>query len=144
MDNVQRIHPVIILPPDEMKPEDIERLRANGFCVVECTHPEKVKFLDPIPAVADRTQIENAAIQLSRRIMSKNYWTNEDTRRTVTATFFDILIKGTPLDPLPSQEEREQKIFNDEKEMEVRRLAREEAKAERAAKKAATTKQPAK
>jgi hypothetical protein len=48
----------------------------------------------------------------------------------------DMLIKGTELDRNGSTAEQEQRIFTDAKVAELQRLAREEAKAERAAKKA--------
>lgn len=48
-----------------------------------------------------------------------------------------VVVNGTPLQPGPTKEEREQDVFDSAKLDELRRLAREEAKAERAAAKAA-------
>jgi hypothetical protein len=132
--------PIIILPPDTMSDEDVQRLRDNGLCVVEAKEPSLVKFMDPIPAVIGRTAVEDAAIQLSRKILRKDFWSSEDTRKIIATQFFDILAKGTKLDPLPSKQETERILFDDAKQSELCRLAREEAKAERAAKKAAAKK----
>lgn len=135
--------PIIILPPGAMTKEDMDRLRENDLCVVEAKEPALVKFVDPIPSVSSRTQIEDAAIQLSRRLMSPNFWQagrDSQTRLTCVRTFVDILLKGTPLDPDKTQQEIEREIFDAEKVSELKRLAREEAKAERAAAKAATKK----
>lgn len=131
------MQPVIILPPWQMSPEDLQRLRDNCLCVVESQNPERVKFLDPIPAAAERGKIETAAIELSRKIMKSGFWESNHTLQLVIEHFFDILVKGSKLDPKPSQQEREQQIFDEEKQMEIRRLAREEAKAERLAQKEA-------
>ncbi len=131
--------PIIILPPGSMTKEDIDRLRENELCVVESNDPALVKFVDPIPAISSRTEIENAAIQLSRKVMSPNFWTggyNASMRLDCVRVFYDILTKGTPLDPNKSAQEVEREIFDDAKRDEIRRLAREEAKAERAVAKA--------
>jgi len=126
--------PIVLLPEGEMKPQDIAKLTANGICIVECKDPARVKFLDPIPSAASRSKIEQAAIMLSQKIMRQGYWSDPATRNLVIATYFDILVKGTPLDPLRVLE---QEIFDEEKENEIRRLARVEAKEQRdAAKKA--------
>lgn len=128
---------MIIIPPDEMSVEDIERLRANGICVVECQHPERLKFVD----AGANTSIEQAAIALSRKLMKKGFWQSDDTRKTIAANFVDLLVLGTPLDPnAEARIEEERRLFEMEKEAELRRLAREEAKAEREAKKAAKAK----
>lgn len=130
--------PIILLPPDAMSKEDIERLRENGLCVVEANQPERVTFMDPIPAIEERGKVEQAAILLSRKIMGSGYWNDDgSTRKEIVECFYDILIKGTPLDPRPTKEEREREIFDNAKADELRRLAREEAKAERAAAKTA-------
>jgi hypothetical protein len=50
--------PIVILPPGAMSKEDIDRLRNNNLCVVEAQEPGLVKFLDPIPAISSRTEIE--------------------------------------------------------------------------------------
>lgn len=136
-----RMKPIIILPPDAMADDQIQQLRDNGLCVVVAKDPSKVKFLDPIPSAAERTKIEDAAIQLSRKVLATGYWSHNDTRQNLAATFVDILVSGTKLDPKPQREEVERDVFDREKLDEIRRLAREEAKAERAAAKAAKAKE---
>lgn len=135
--------PIIILPPGAVSKEDIDRLRENDLCVVEAAEPALVKFVDPIPCISSRTQIEDAAIQLSRRVMSRDFWANgplSESRAHCVRSFVEFLVAGTPLDPNPSQQELEREVFNFAKADELRRLAREEAKAERAAAKAAKKK----
>ena len=131
--------PIIILPPDAMSKEDLDRLRENDLCVVEAKEPALVKFVDPIPSITSRTQIEDAAIQLSRKVMSPDYWTggyDASSRLACIRTFFDILVKGSPLDPNKTPQEVQRKVFDDAMFEEIRRLAREEAKAQRDAAKA--------
>lgn len=131
--------PIIILPPETMDAENIAMLRDNGLCVVEAKNPAAVKFVDPIPAASCRTTIEDAAIKLSRKLLNGDL-VGQDYRKNIAALFFDILAKGTPLDPNPTQAELEKRAFEIEKMDELRRLAREEAKQERAAAKANKTK----
>lgn len=126
--------PIIILPPDTISNDDINLLRENGLCVVTSKNPSLVKFIDPIPSVSSRTQIEHAAIQLSRRILTQGVYDRE-TRGNFSSMFLDFLMKGTPLDPAGTYEEQERKIFDEAKKQEIRRLAVEEARAERATKK---------
>ena len=132
--------PIIILPPATMAEDQIQALRDNGLCVVVATDPSLVKFVDPIPAMEGRTQVDQAAIQLSRKILAKGFWGTDAGRHTVAAAFVDILVKGTALDPSPSQEQEED-YFRRTKMLEIERIAREEARAERAAKKAAQAKE---
>lgn len=127
--------PIIIVPPDTISAEDIKILRENNLCVVVATNPAAVKFVDPIPASSSRTEIENAAIQLSRRLLHGEL-IGPDYRKNITALYVDLLVKGTPLDSRPTRAEEEQEIFDYAKRDEIRRLAKEEAKAERAAAKA--------
>lgn len=131
-----RMKPIIILPVGAMEQEAMELLRENGICVIEAKDPAAVRFLDPIPCISSRTEIENGAIQLSRKVLGPGYWTSEDTRKTIAGTFLDILVKGTALDPKPSRAEQERQIFDVAKADELRKLAREEAKADRIAAKA--------
>jgi len=128
-----RMKPILILPPDSMSDTDIEVLNANGICTVVAKNPDAVKFLDPIPSAAERTKVEDAAIMLSRKILNGGYWTSDSTRSAICQTYVDLLVAGTALDPRPSKQERELKIFDQAKFDELRRLAREEAKSERAA-----------
>ena len=135
--NDVRMKPIIILPPELMEREDIEILRENGICVVVAKDPAAIRFIDPIPSISSRTEIENAAIQLSRKVMSRGYWTAPDIRKEVVTTFVELLVKGSALDPNPTRAEKETEIFDQAKIEELRKLAREEAKAERIAAKVA-------
>lgn len=131
--------PIIILQPGSMSKEGMDSLRANELCVVEAKDPSLVKFVDPIPSISSRTEIENAAIQLSRKVMHPNFWAggvDASARMACVRAFVDILVKGSPLDFGKTQQEVEREIFTVAKQDEIRRLAREEAKAERAALKA--------
>lgn len=134
------MQPMIILPLEMMSERDIQALRDNGICVVEAKDPSKIKFVDPIPAVSSRTQVENAAIQLSRCVLSglgRCSISNDGSmnRISILRQYIDFLIVGTPLDPKPPREEIEKEIFNEEKKNEIRKIAREEARAEKQAKK---------
>jgi len=136
--------PMIIIPPDTMTDADIQALRKNEICVVVAKDPAKVKFVDPIPAAAQRTQIEAAAIKLSR-ILLNGQWGHVSTcsaigRSEFARLYIECLIQGTSLDPSGSLQEREQEYFNNAKLTELNRLAKEEARAERAAAKAAAAK----
>lgn len=121
--------PIIIIPPDVISPDGIEALRANDLCVVVATDPSKVHFLDPIPAMGQRTQMENAAIQLSRKLLngqgSGAIWKKEDFANL----YCSLLIQGTSLSSEGTDEERRARIFAMEKDEETRRLARVEANA---------------
>lgn len=133
--------PLIIMPKGAMSAKDKEKLTKNGICVVEAETPSLVKFVDSVPEIASRTQIEQAAIQLSRKVLDKNTWHySSGTEKDMAKMYIDLLIKGTPLDPRPTQAEEEKQIFDQAKADELRRLAREEAKAERAASKVAKKK----
>lgn len=141
--------PVIILPPDQMNSTHMTMLRENGFCVVVAKDPSKVEFVDTISCVTSRTEIEAAAIKLSRKLLNPGAWnpqnwTSNDSemRANISKMYVDILINGTPLDPKGSKEEKERAIFDQAKREELERLAREEARAERAAKKAKQLEQP--
>jgi hypothetical protein len=133
------MNPIIILQPDSMSESDIKLLRDNKICVVVAKDPNALKFLDPIPAQSSRNEMENAAISLSRKLLNGDLSGYID-RRDVTALYCDILTKGTSLDPRPTQAEQEKSIFDQAKREELQRLAREEAKADRAAAKASKTK----
>lgn len=132
--------PVIVLPPDCMAEGDVAELRANGFCVVVAMHPEKVRFMDPAPA--DRTQVERAAIMLSRKLLSGVHpesgrsWT-ADTIGAFSTLFTRILMDGTPLDPKGTRAEQEQKAIDEARMDELTKIGREEAREERAEKKRA-------
>jgi len=132
--------PIIILTPDSMSAEDIKMLRDNELCVVVSKNPAAVKFVDPIPAMSSRTQIEQAAINLSRKVLHGRWGhITADTTigiNTFSRLFVECLIEGTPLDERGTRQEQEEQYFDQFKLDELRKLAREEAKAERAAAKA--------
>lgn len=118
-----------------MSDANIKHLRDNGICVVIASDPAKVRFIDPIPSQSSRTEIENAAIQLSRRILNGQVF-NDDGTRICTKKFCELLLAGTPLRSGPSPEEYNKQVYDGAKHDELRKLAREEAKAEREALKA--------
>lgn len=123
---------MIVLPPDTMSPEHIKLLRDNGICVVVAKNPMSVRFVDPIPCQSSRTQIEDAAIKLSRKALNGQIY-NGDGTKVFAEHYVKLLISGTPLDERGTQEDQEKRTFQLAKDDEIRRLAREEAKAERAA-----------
>lgn len=123
--------PIIILPPDAVTAEDIQILRDNDLCVVVAKDPATVKFVDPIPSASSRTEIENAAIQLSRRMLAGELQGKYD-KANVSSLYVDILLKGTPLDADQlDKETHTRQWFNTEYFEEVKRLAREEAREDR-------------
>jgi hypothetical protein len=126
--------PMIIIPPGLMAQSEIKLLRDNGICVVTAKDPAKIKFVDPLPAASSRTQIEDAAIKLSRTILKQGTY-NEESRANMAKMFVDLVVSGTALDPRPSQAEAEKREYDQARLEEVRRLAREDAKAEHLAKK---------
>lgn len=137
----ERIRPMIILPPECMSDDHIEALRKNGLCVVVAKDPAQVKFCDALASVSSRSQIENAAIGLSRKLLAGNHSWTKETTATFAAMYVELLMRGTPLDPANDARHR---LFEEEKNNETLRLAREEARAERAAKKAADEKKATK
>lgn len=126
-----KMKPLMIVPRGSMSQEDIKVMRENHLCVVEAENPSAVKFIDSLPAVSSRTDIESAAIRLSRKIINPGFWSSEDTRREMAAKFIDLLVSGTALDPAPTKAEASQQFFDAEKRAELSRLARLEAKEER-------------
>ena len=127
--------PIIIIPEGEMSADNIAALRENDVCVVEAKHPASVKFLDPIPAMEGRTAAEQAAVQLSRKILNGHGFDGNGymTRGRACTMYCECLTKGTALDVQPTRAEQEREVFDDAKREEIRKLAREEARAERAA-----------
>lgn len=127
--------PIIVIPPDTISESDVQQLRDNGICVVVSKDPASLKFLDPIPACIGRSKIEDAAIALSRRLLNRGgIWAQIAAidRKDIAKLYMEILIKGTSLD---SQLDVDEQTFNDAKAEEIRKLASEEARSERAAKK---------
>lgn len=129
-----RMKPMMIIPPETMSDVDIELLRANGICVVVAKDPSSMKFVDPIPSMAGRSKMEQAAIELSRRLLDRSQWNAYSgggtlERSAITRLFIDLLTKGTSLDPDPI-EEQQQRAFNEAKLQESRRLGQQEARDE--------------
>ncbi len=126
--------PIIVIPPKLMSEADIKLLRDNDICVVESQDPAKLRFMDPIPSVSQRTQIDDAAIRLSRILLNGqwgHYTQNTSLyRNDFTRMFVDLLVKGTSLDMHGTQQEQEQQFFSQEKLNEISKIAREEARAE--------------
>ena len=135
--------PIVIVKKGTMSAQDIQRLNDNGLCVVESEEPALIKFLDPIPSAAERTKIEEACIMLSRKLLGDRIYNNGSTfgrslsRADITKLYVGLLTKGTRLDEDGTQEEQDAALFAREKHEELCRLARQEAKEERARKKAA-------
>lgn len=139
-----KMQPIMVIPPKIMSDDNIKRLRDNGICVVIAEDPSKLRFVDPLPSVSSRTQIDEAAIQLSR-VLLNNQWGNYTTssligRGEFTKIFVDLLIKGTSLDSQGTLQEQEQRIIDAARRNELDRIGREEARAERAARKEALQK----
>jgi hypothetical protein len=128
------MRPIIIVAPNLLDAENIKALRDNDICVVVAEDPSKVKFIDPIPAQSSRTKIEDAAIALSRKILKHGTF-DDGSRRNFASMYVDLLINGTPLSQEPTQEEQEKQAYDYAKIDEIRKMAREDAKAEREAKK---------
>jgi hypothetical protein len=117
-----------------MSQANIKKLESNQLCIVIAKDPARIKFVDPIPAQSSRTEIENAAIKLSRMLLNNRQWASPGGTwdiGTITEAFVQFLVEGTPLDAAGTKEERESKIYNDERQEELRRMAREDARAER-------------
>jgi hypothetical protein len=142
------MRPIIIVPPGALSKEDIKLLRDNELCVVVAKDPSQIKFLDPIPCISSRSQIENAAIKLSRKILNgtalDNQTWNPDCRAIFARMFVELLIQGTPLDRNGTIAEQEENYFNESKLDELDQLARQEARAEYKARKVAKEKAAAK
>lgn len=127
--------PMIIVPPGELTPIDIKKLEDNGICAVVAKHPERVKFVDPIPCQSSRTQIENAAIKLSRILLNRTWgnFYNSDTlgQREFAHMYVACLTEGTPLDRNGTIQDQECAIITAARRDELAKLARQDARSER-------------
>lgn len=136
--------PMIILPVGLMAESEIAKLNDNGLCVVVCKDPSKVKFVDPIPASSQRGKLENAAIKLSRKLLTRT-WGDHSTAGMLghsdfTSIFCKMLIEGTELDQNGSIEEQvEAKRVHGMRD-EAYAIGREEARKEAVAKREAKNK----
>jgi hypothetical protein len=95
MTDEQRIKPVVILVEGSMSKRDIQRLRSNGLCVVESKNPSNVRFLDPPPF--GYSQQEEAAIELSRVLLTEGKIGSCTHRAAIGSMYADILLRGDPL-----------------------------------------------
>lgn len=57
-----------------MSEEDMQRLRDNGMCVVVAEDPSQVNFIDPLPCISSRTEIDYAAIQMAKKVLRPETW----------------------------------------------------------------------
>jgi len=126
---------MMIIPPDLMSETDRQLLNDNGICVVVAQDPGKVRFVDPLPVVSSRSQIEQAAIQLSRKLLNRKVfntdWSGEkEVSWIIAQAFAQLLTIGTPLSGEPTQAELEQKVYDETKLQEMRVLAKEDARAD--------------
>jgi len=134
--------PMMIVPPGVLTDPNVKQLRDNGICVVVAKDPSRVRFVDPIPATSSRTNMEQAAIGLSRKLLNwpwgdQSYsWNKGD----FCNMYIELLLKGTSLDSRGTVEEQCDEAYRLEKLEESRRMAREDAKAERAKKREAEAK----
>lgn len=142
--NNQGMKPMMILPPGMMDSAHMEMLRKNGLVVVTCKEPALCRFVDPPAVSSNRTEIERAAIRLSRKLLNPGVWntssfysTDDSLRQSISKMFVELLVKGTELDSQGSEAEQLEARRRQAKREEVERIAREEARAEAAAKKAA-------
>lgn len=129
--------PMILLAPNQMTEPNIKQLRDNGICVAVAKDPSKIRFVDPIPAMSSRTQIENAAIKLSRLLLN-GQWSGPSQMGAMdfAKLYVELLIEGTPLDKNGTIEEQEEGMITFARQVELQKIGREEARASRAAKKA--------
>lgn len=131
--------PIIILPPNLMSADDIQRLRDNDLCVVEASDPSAIRFLDPAPCDVTRDALDNAAIKLTRDVLNPDVTGNSIllNRDEIRARLCRIILAGSQFDPnVEKRIARERLISQEAKEEELRHIAREEARAEAAEKKA--------
>lgn len=91
-----RVQPIVILPLDTMSAEHQQLLRDNGICVVECSDPDLVRFLEPPPA--DYSVAERAAIELFRRVRGRE---GSLFRSDLNALYIDILLRGSKMERPP-------------------------------------------
>lgn len=139
--------PILIVPEGQMSAESIKVLNDNDICTVEAKDPSQIKFVDPIPAISNRTEIEVACIKLSRFLMIESTNDYSVTRKEIASYYLKFLSEGTPLDRNGTHEEQKKRIYDmafaDEVDKIARQDARDEAKRkrdEKAAKKAAEKK----
>jgi len=97
MEENKKMKPTFVLPCGHISKQDIKQLRDNGFCVVEAKYPEKIRFLDPPPF--GYTQQEQAAIQLTRKLLAEPYHATKSMNEIKNMLIY-ILVEGSPIDPI--------------------------------------------
>ena len=96
--------PVIILPPNIMSEEDMQRLRDNGMCVVVAEDPSQVNFIDPLPCISSRTEIDHAAIKLAQKVLKPETWPdgiNSIGYRLCIRLFSGFILETSPIGETP-------------------------------------------
>ncbi len=132
--------PMIIIPPGQMAQSEIKLLRDNDICVVVAKNPEKLKFVDPIPAISQRGEIETAAIKFTRLMLNPNMWNNAEAhwdKGDMAKMFTKYLIEGSSLDSRGTKQEQEKSWYDQARRDEIEKIARTEAREERESKKKA-------
>lgn len=96
--------PILILPPEQMTPEDIERLRENQICVVEAKDPSLIRFCETPPA-ANYDRVIEASVNLTRYV-SKNQAFNFTGRELMSWWAVQLMaahpIREAQVDTLPA------------------------------------------
>lgn len=90
---------MIVLPPHAMSDKDVRLLRKNGICVVVAKDPSEVRFVDPIPASSNRTEMEAAAVAMTRKLLEWPWSATFATKEFISELYCKLLVRGTSLDP---------------------------------------------
>jgi hypothetical protein len=101
--------PILIIPPDQMSKEDIDRLRENDICVVEAKEPSEIRFVDPPPS-GNYDQVVEASLALSRWVINNPTGTFE--AKTLSAYWAQMLMGAHPIRKL--QVEKTESLRNNE------------------------------
>lgn len=89
--------PILILPPEQMSPEDMERLRENDICVVEAKDPSLIRFCDPPPS-GNYDQVVEASLNLSRYVINSDSGPNcTFTMRQLSTYWAQLLLNAHPI-----------------------------------------------
>lgn len=91
--------PILILPPGEMSPEDMDRLRENDICVVEAKDPSAIRFCDPPPS-GNYDQVTEASLTLSRYVVNNTTQGSHDAR-SLAAYWAKLLMDAHPIRKQP-------------------------------------------
>lgn len=136
--------PMMIVPPGLFSDSARKQLKDNGICVVVAKDPAKVRFMDPIPAISSRSAMEGACIKMSRLLLNRMWGdfttSGHLTQEDIVKMFVSFLVEGTDLGKDPTKSETEKEVYDQAHWDEVRKIAREDARAEREAQKQAKLK----